>query len=261
MLAVFENITDSTQSADERLSATAVDLAAKAIDVDIDDVGVRLNAHAPDFLEDHGAGDDAASVAAEVFKEHELLRGELEGLAGAGGFAAEEVELEVLDMEAGGLAGLRGVALEQIAQAGEEFGEGEGLGEVIVAALFKAADAIVDGTACGEDEDGCANAGLAQAEDEVDAVHVRQAEVDDEDVIGVGGGEAFRGFAVRRHVHNVAGLSQSLTEKGLDIVLVLNQQEAHAEMVMHGEGSRQKGVAGPRRDERIVIAMWGGVHF
>src|SRR5512135_2785569 len=112
-LAVFEDIPDSSEGADKGLLTGGVDLAAQAIDVDVDDVCVRVDAHAPDFLKDHGAGDDAAGVAAEVLEEDELLWSELEGLSGAHGFAAEQVELEVENAEAGGFAALGGIAFEE----------------------------------------------------------------------------------------------------------------------------------------------------
>jgi hypothetical protein len=222
-LAVFEDIANSAQSADEGLLAVAVDLAAQPVDVDVYDVGVGLNAHAPDILEDHGAGDDAAGVAAKVLEEDELLGSELEELAGARSFAAEEVELKIKNMEAGCLPRGGRVAAEKIAQAGEEFSKREGLGEVVIAALFQAADAIVDGAASREDEDGSAHADLAKTKDEVNAVHVRKAEIDDEDVIGIAGGEAFGGAGVRRNIHAVACLRKGLAEKGLDVALILNQ--------------------------------------
>jgi hypothetical protein len=63
----------------------AVDFIAEAMDVDIDNVGGGVDAHLPDVVEDHGARDDAADVAAEVFEEGEFLLGELELDAWSGG--------------------------------------------------------------------------------------------------------------------------------------------------------------------------------
>src|SRR3569623_1384280 len=80
-LPVLEDIAHSSQSPDQRRLAVAVHLAAKPIDVDIHHVGIGLNAHAPHLVKDHGASDNPAGVAAQVFKKDELLRSELQWLA------------------------------------------------------------------------------------------------------------------------------------------------------------------------------------
>jgi len=233
VLAVPEDIAHTSEGSDEGSSALGVDFAAKPVDVDVDDIGVWLDAHAPDLIEDHGAGDDAAGVAAEIFEQDEFLRGEGEGLAGAGGLAAEEVELEIEDAEAGGLGWRGGFPPEQIAQAGEQLGHGERLGEVIVATLLEAADAVVDGAAGGEDEDGGVDAELTEPEDESDAVLVGQPEIDDENVVLVFGGEALASLGVAGDIDLIAGLGERAFQKSLDFYLVFDQQEAHGLMVLH----------------------------
>jgi hypothetical protein len=89
VLPVFEDIAYPAHGSNQRRLSGAVYLAAQTVDVDVDDVGVRLNAHAPHLVEDHGARDDAASVPAQIFEEDKLLLGELKDLAAARGLAPQ----------------------------------------------------------------------------------------------------------------------------------------------------------------------------
>jgi len=270
-LAVFEDIAYSAHGSNQRRLSGTVYLATQTVDVDVDDVGVGLNAHAPHLVEDHGARDDAASVAAQIFEEDELLLGELKDLAGTRGFAAQEIEFKILHAEAGCVVGGGAVALEQISQAGEQLGERERLGEIVVSALLEAADAIVDGAARGEDENRRTDAELAQPEDEGDAILVRQAEVDDEDVEGIVDSEALGGFAVGRGFNFVSGLFKRAAQETLNIDFVFDEQKAHGGILDHLRGffrgivqlslpgSGMKGGRG--EDERNFIRALARGHF
>src|ERR1035441_741676 len=67
--AVFEDIAHTPQGSNQRLLALAIDLAAQPVDVYIHDVGIRLDAHAPDLVENHGTRYDAAHIAAEILQQ------------------------------------------------------------------------------------------------------------------------------------------------------------------------------------------------
>ncbi len=73
-----QKIADSADGADEGPVGFAIHFIAQAVDVHIHNIRGGVDAHLPDVVEDHGAGDDAAGVAAEVFEQGELLLGELE---------------------------------------------------------------------------------------------------------------------------------------------------------------------------------------
>ena len=144
--------------------AFTIDFTAKAVDMNIDDVGIGVDAHAPNFIENHGAGDDATWIAAEIFKQGELLRRETEGLTVAKSLAAKQVHLKIEDAEPSGFGG-QDDARGESAQASEELSEGEGFSEVVVASLLQATDAVVNGAASGEDEHGSVDAELSEPED------------------------------------------------------------------------------------------------
>ena len=236
-LFVAEDIADSPDGADEGFTAAGFDLAAESIDVDVDDVGVRLDAHAPDLVEDHGAADDAAGIAAEEFEQRELVGGELELFVPSGGLAAEEIEAEIEDLEDGDIVNGRGVAADEVAEAGEEFRSGEGLDEVVVAAGFQAADAIVDGAASGEDEDGGAEALLLETGDEGEAVFVGQAEVEDDGTEVDGGAEDALSSGSRGSERDfVTAFRQGLLKEAAILYIIFYNEQAHLFLSVPGPG-------------------------
>jgi hypothetical protein len=67
-LAALEDISDTSQCLNERLTSFGVDLAAQTINVNIDHVCVGLKPHPPNFGHKHGTGHDSTSIAAEVLQ-------------------------------------------------------------------------------------------------------------------------------------------------------------------------------------------------
>jgi hypothetical protein len=76
-LGTFEDISYTSQRLDQRLASFCIYLAAQAVDVNVDDVRVRLDPHAPHFRQQHGPGYDSACMTAEIFEKHELLRAQV----------------------------------------------------------------------------------------------------------------------------------------------------------------------------------------
>jgi hypothetical protein len=94
-LAVPENISHTSQGSNQRLLSFGVHLAAQAVDVDIDDVCIRLDSHSPNFIENHGSCDDAAGISAQVFQQNELLRRQVQCLSIAGRLPPEQIQFEI----------------------------------------------------------------------------------------------------------------------------------------------------------------------
>src|SRR4051794_41580587 len=70
------------------LHGSLAELGAETADVDIDDIGARVEAAAPDLLEQLGAGAHLALLEDEVLEQQELARGERDrAVAGVGGAA------------------------------------------------------------------------------------------------------------------------------------------------------------------------------
>src|ERR1700678_1172854 len=136
-LAVFENIAHTAQRSNEGSTPTRVPLPAKTVDVNIDNIGIRLYPHTPDFIEDHGAGDNAACISAQIFQKYEFLRRQIQDLAAPGSLTSKQIQFEIEHSQASGLRDRRAVSLYQIAQPGKQFGKREWLGQVIVPTLFE----------------------------------------------------------------------------------------------------------------------------
>src|SRR6202158_3282393 len=86
-----EAIPGAAHGVDQLGRKAAVDLAAQAADMGLDDIGLRVEVKFPDVLQQHSAGDDAAGVAHEIFEKLELLRLQLDALPGARDAALEEI--------------------------------------------------------------------------------------------------------------------------------------------------------------------------
>src|SRR5208282_2486085 len=128
---------------DERISLTGIDLAAHAADVDVDDIGHRIEMQIPHMLQKHRPGHDTALVAYEIFEHLKLSRQQVDFLVPAGYRPRHQVEFEIADAQNPFLAGAF-AAPNQRLDPRNQLREGEWLDEVIVAARPQAAHAFVD---------------------------------------------------------------------------------------------------------------------
>src|SRR5690349_17324381 len=83
-----EDITDSSDGVDHR--AAFIDFAAKTVNEDIDDVGLRVETVVEDVLENHGLGDWPGGMAHQIFEQCEFARLELDFFFAAMHFALEQ---------------------------------------------------------------------------------------------------------------------------------------------------------------------------
>jgi hypothetical protein len=68
---------------DEGLVEAVVDFAPQAADVNVDDVGARVEMIFPHAFEHHRARDDLVLVAQQIFEQAELARLQVDAFAGA----------------------------------------------------------------------------------------------------------------------------------------------------------------------------------
>ena len=107
-------------------------LAPHVRDVEVDDVRVDVGLGAPDRIQDLLARDDPALVADQVGQQSKLARGEIHALLPDPGDVALLVELEIAGREARRRGDGRAPA--ERANPGEQLGERERLGQVVVRA-------------------------------------------------------------------------------------------------------------------------------
>ena len=101
--------------------------------MDVDHVGLGVEVIAPDVLQKHRARHHLARVAHEVGQQVELARLQGDLATGPPHRAGKQIQLQIGEAEA--CPALRiACAPEQGFQPRQELGEGEGLGEIIVAA-------------------------------------------------------------------------------------------------------------------------------
>src|SRR6266852_6712643 len=67
-----EAVSDTTNRMDQRIGLLAVDFAAQATDIDVDDICRGIEMKIPDVLQQHRAGYDAALVADQILQKPEF---------------------------------------------------------------------------------------------------------------------------------------------------------------------------------------------
>src|SRR5690348_10452041 len=71
---IAQAVTDAADRTHQLRAEPLVDLGAQAADMGFDHAGLRIEMEIPDILEQHGAGDDPAFAAHQVFEQPEFLR-------------------------------------------------------------------------------------------------------------------------------------------------------------------------------------------
>ena len=100
-LDISEDIAHSSQSPNQGLSSAAIYLATQTAHVNVDHIGFRLDAHAPNAFEDHGARHHPAGISAQEFEQRKLLGGEAEWLAAARDLSLDQVQFKIENAQLG----------------------------------------------------------------------------------------------------------------------------------------------------------------
>jgi hypothetical protein len=221
-LSVFEDIPYTSHRFDQGRLPGAVDLSAQPVDVHIHNIGVRLDAHSPYLVEDHGPGNYTAGVSTKVLQQDEFLLRKLQHLSSAQSFPTKQIEFKILNADAGCLAGRWTVAFEQVAKPGKQFSQRERLGEIVVAALLQATHSIIHGAPRRENQNRRTNTQLSQAQYQGDAILIGKAEVNDQYVEGAFYGEAFGSFSIICGLNFISSLFQRTAKEGLNVDFIFH---------------------------------------
>src|SRR4051812_37902777 len=95
--SVGEHVTGTANGMQERLLEPVVELAPQAADVDVDDVGARIEMIVPDLLEKHGTGHHPPFVAGEIFEQEIFARFQFDLPTIALDAARQRIDLEIAD--------------------------------------------------------------------------------------------------------------------------------------------------------------------
>ena len=120
----------------------------------------------------------------------------------------------------------RGPAHERL-HAGEQFGEGERLGQVIVAAGLEAVHSIVNRSACAQNQDRRRTPAPPELVDDRQSVALRQHQIDDGDVVGRIERQREPLFAVFGVIDGKARFLQPAADEVGDRLVVFDDERAH----------------------------------
>ncbi|PAV70292.1 hypothetical protein WR25_11086 [Diploscapter pachys] len=222
-----QTVARTAHGVEDRRRKTFLQLAAEATDVDVDHVAAGIEMVVPDLLQHHRARHHLPRMPRKEFQQVEFARAERDRSAGAGDGAGEQVDLQVADRQAR-LGRLRPGAVrpaDKRFDPGRQFGEREGLAEVIVRTRLQAVDAVVHGAQRGQDQHRRIQPRRANRADHGEAVEARQHAVGDDEVEDALAGEEQTVTPVMRGFDRVAGFGQALGEIGRGRRIVFDHQD------------------------------------
>ena len=122
---------------------------------------------------------------------------------------------------------MAGGAAQQRADPRQHFLEVKGFCDVVVGAGVEALHLVAPAVARGEDQDRHRALVAAPGFQHRDAVHLRQADVEHDGVVGLAIAEIVPLLAVESTVDHIAGIAQRSGELAIEIRIVLNDEQAH----------------------------------
>ena len=118
-------------------------------------------------------------------------------------------------------------AAQQRPHARQHFLEMKRLGDIIVGAGVEALHLVAPAVARGQQQHRHGAAGAPPGLQHRNAVHLRQADIEDDRVVGLGLAEIMALLAVKGAVDHVAGLGQRRGKLAVEIGIVLDDEEPH----------------------------------
>jgi len=232
------------------------DFFAELVDYDAEIFGFVAVFGTPDGLQETTVGDGFALLSDEMLEDFEFLGREMDFGTGHGDAALFKIHGQFFGLEGrNGVGG--GVPAERGANAGEEFFDAEGLGDVIIGAGVEGDDFVTFGVANGEDDDGnvAPGADFAAGFDARDAgkINVEKNEV------GTGFGDEVDGFfAAGSFGDGVAAEGKSAAQDATNLRFVVDDEDisgggSHREASLAGAAT---GTAGRVKEKTEPWASW-----
>src|ERR1700687_2008181 len=137
---------------EQGLAGIRVNFPAHAIDVNFNQIREGIERLIPPVLRDSPPPHNAAGVASKIFEQRIFLGGERHTPARPGNALRGGIQDEVGDGNFGGAKLTR--AAQQGTETREQLAEFERLGEVIVGTVIEAGDAVLNGIARGQHQNG-----------------------------------------------------------------------------------------------------------
>ncbi len=200
--------------------------------MDLDGVVGRRAVPVGDRRDDLLLGHDLAGAAEHELQDRPFAAGERELLLADVGAARLQVHAQVAQAQHAAAARL--VAAHQRARARHQLAQRERLDEVVVGAALEPAHAILDGVARGEHQHRQVGALRAHAAQGLEAVDAGQADIEDQQVVGILAHGDGHGFAALGAIDDPAlgtqGTCGGIGQQGI----VFNEEDSHGR---HSDGS------------------------
>ena len=120
---------------------------------------------------------------------------------------------------------------QQRADPRQNLFEVERLGYVIVGTGIETAHLVAPAVAGGEQQDGHGPSGAAPGLQHGNAVHLRQADIENDRVVGLGLAQIMPLFAVERPVDDIAGVRQGGRKLAVEIRIILDNEETQGKVL------------------------------
>src|SRR5579863_282861 len=211
---------------DQTRLAVRLELLAQVADVHAQRVAGDADVVAPDAVVDQLDAQHAARVEHEQLEQLVLGAGQLDRAPVHARGVGVSVELERAELQRAAVS-LRQVAADDRRQTRAQLADVVGLDEVVVGAGLQPDDPILDRIPGGEHQHRGAVARAAQPAADLDAVDLREADVEDHDVGHVLGQFEQAVLTVRAFDHLIAGQQQRSPDRGAHRIVILDYKNSH----------------------------------
>jgi hypothetical protein len=201
-----------------------VHFTAQTINVHIHDVGCGINPHPPDVVQNHGASYYATFIPAKIFQQRKLLGGQLQQVITPSCFTTYQVKLQVGSLQTHRFILWDRGPSQEISQSCQQFREGKWFRKVVVSAPLQSPNTLVHRTPGRQDQDGCRTTLGAATGNQVQAIQVWEAKVDNEGIVNAFQGRGFPGPRVTSRIHLVSGFHQRPPQELLNGHIIFYQQ-------------------------------------
>jgi len=195
------------------------------------------------MLDEFGARDHAAGMVHQIGQEPVFVRGQLDRRAVDADAAGPGVEPHRAAAELA--AGMAGGAAQQRPHPRQHFLDVERFWHIVVGAGIEALHLVAPAVAGGEQQHRHGAALPAPCLEHREPVHLRQADIEDDRVIGLGLAQIMALLAVEGAVDHIAGVRERSRQLAIEIGVVLDDEQAHGQNLL--THSRRRVFAAPRR--------------
>src|SRR6267154_1312989 len=222
-----DTISNSTNGMDQRVGLLAVDLAADAAEIDVDDVGRRIEMQIPDMLQKHGTGNDLTLIANQIFENLEFTWQKFDFTTRSARRPGDEIQLEVTNPQHR-ILGHRIAAPSKRLDARQQFRESERLYKIVVAAGAQATNPIVDLTKGADNQSRRHHIVFPQLADDSEPIDTWKHAINNDDGIFQRTGAAQTIVSIGGKIDLITAPRQCIDEMIGCFTVVLNDQNAAA---------------------------------